>query len=152
MSSRIDSNLENERPTAVLLSTVPQTGPGWEALVCHSCGGFDCYRLDGWAYLLPLCAVVEPMVLGITDEQFCAGCENPRMDYPFGHQEQQAAYRAFVGQSGLTVSDDALATLKQAAYPLDATLDNLNILVGDNPTPSMPLDGLVILILGHNCD
>lgn len=155
MYSTVDQRHDNGLPTAVLFSTTSMTEEGWERLNGHSCGGFSCDELDGWVCLLPLCAEIEPMVAAIAEESFCEGCANQSMDYFGGHsefREQQAAYRTFVGQSGLTVSDALLANLKQAAYPLDATLSNLQVLVGDNPMPAMPLDGLVVLVLGHNCD
>lgn len=155
MYSRVERNLDNDWPTAILFSEIPQTGNGWEQLMGHSCGGFSCDSLDGWAYLLPLCSAAEPIVKAIAEEQFCEGCENPSMDY-FGSQkerhEQWEAYRKFLAKHGLIVSDSLLATVKQAAYPLDASLENLRILVGDNMMPTIPLEGLVILALGDNCD
>lgn len=155
MYSRIDQNRDKGLPTAVLYSAVEYTGDGWEPLRNHSCGGFSCDSLDGWAYLLPLCAQAQPVVQSIAEESFCEGCANPSMDYFGGQehfQEQQAAYRKLLGQHGLTVGDALLSKLKQAAYPLDATRKNLQALVGDNNLSTIPLDGLVILVLGDNCD
>ena len=97
---------------------------------------------------------MKPVVLAITDEEFCKGCANTNMDY-WGrqehYQEQQAAYRAFLARHGLSVSDGLLTRLQQAAYPLDASHENLRTLANDNLVPPL-LDGVVILFLGHNCD
>ena len=155
MYSRVERNLENNWPTAILYSPQQPIGDGWEQLLGHSCGGFSCDYLDGWAYLLSLCTRAEPIVSAIAEEQFCKECENTSMDYRGGldfFREQQEAYRRFLGCHGLTVSDEGLASLKQAAYPLDATQSNLQILVRGNRVPAFPLDGLMIFVLGDNCD
>lgn len=154
MQSRIERSLDDNRPTVVLYSAVPMDGYGWEQLHGHSCGGFSCEYLDGWAYLLPLRAEIEPAIRAIAGEEFCLACANPSLDYYGGsaeRHEQQAAYRAFVERCGLTVNDGNLDRLKQAAYPLDATPDNLRVLVGTNRVPD-PSGGMVLLVLGDNCD
>ena len=73
---------------------------------------------------------MKPVVLAITDEEFCKGCANTNMDY-WGRQEHYQE--------------------QQAAYPLDASHENLRTLANDNLVPPL-LDGVVILFLGHNCD
>jgi len=153
MYSNIERNLEHDLPTAILFSSIPQIGTGWESLVDHTCGGFSCDSIDGWGLLLPLKVDVAQVVADISDERFCEDCKSKSMDYFGSHderREQQHAYRTFLGKHGLTISDDNLKALKQAAYPLDATTQNLERLVQE--IPDVPLDALVILVLGHNCD
>lgn len=142
-----------DRPTAILYSSTPK--PGWATISGHSCGGFSCDSLDGWAHLLPLAAGVEQVVKAIAEEKFCEQCANPSMDYfgnPGDYQEQQQAYRQFLDEQGLTVCENHLAKLKQAAYPMDATPENLRRLVGEGSVLSESLDGLMIVVLGDNCD
>ena len=155
MYSQLERSLDNDLPTVVLFSEKEIKGDGWEMLRPHSCGGFSCYSLEGWAYLIPVRSELHPFISSVTDEEFCANCSNTSMDYSGSHaelREQQSAYCAYVGQYGLTVNEDVLARLQQAAYPLDATSDNLRILTGDDKLSKMQLDGLRVLILGHNCD
>lgn len=154
MISRIEHSLDADRPTAIVFSHKEQDDDGWEPLSGFTWGGFSCDTLDGWGFLLPLNEAGSLIASDIADEKFCIGCKNPSMDY-FGskdeYHEQQAAYSAYVAKYGLTVNDSHLQLWRQAAYPIDATRKNFDVLLDPLIASRLPL-GDTLLILGHNCD
>ncbi|WMD24017.1 hypothetical protein RAS12_30765 (plasmid) [Achromobacter seleniivolatilans] len=155
MISRIEASLDADRPTAIIFSCIQRDGDGWEAIRGFTCGGFSCETLDGWGFLLPLNETGSLIAAGIADEEFCAGCKNPTMDY-FGsndeYREHQSAYSAYLAKHGLTVNSVHLKSLRQATYPIDATRQNMDVLLGPGRASRMPIGDDLVLILGHNCD
>lgn len=150
--SKLEAALNSDAPVLVLFSEVRRTGAGWEYLTSHSCGGFSCWGLEGWVYLLPTSTKMRVVLSAIANEDFCSTWpDSPSLDYGVT-TEQREAYRSYLQSQGLSVSAANLASLTQAAYPLDATRENLNILAGSGEVPALSLLGLKLVLLGDNCD
>lgn len=137
-------------PATALLSTVPQKGAGWQQVMNHSCGGFSCDSFDGYAFILPVLRGMLKVVSDIADEQFC---EDLKINLDYGvDEDHRKAYRDFLLQHGLTVSDENLRILTQAIYPIDTSEENLIALIGTPTIDGIKMDGLKIAVLGDNCD
>lgn len=140
---------DEDGPVAVLLSDEPQSGDGWLEVRSHACGGFACNYYDGYAFILPLLADQKSLINAIAFERFCA--LETCLDYEVT-SEDRVAYKAFLVEHGLSVSDEILADLTQAIYPLDASSANLEKLTGLTSLPGIDLTNLRIAVLGDNCD
>ena len=134
-------------PATALLSSTMQEGAGWKNLTQHACGGFSRKTFDAYIYVLTILPAMQELIDDILFEQFL-GDITKGLDDGVG-DKQRAEYRAFLLRHGVTVSDANLATLAQAAYPMDASEKNLLALTGKSA--SIKLDGLQIVVLGDNC-
>ncbi len=139
---------ELKLPVTALLSQLPQEAAGWRKLTQHVCGGFSRKSLDGYIYVLQVLPAMQEMIDDILFEQFLGDITKGLDDGV--SDKQRAEYRAFLLRHGVTVSDANLATLTQAAYPMDASEKNLLTLTGK--AGSVKLDGLQIVVLGDNCN
>lgn len=135
-------------PVTVLLSSAPQQGAGWQKLTQHVCGGFSRKTFDADIYILTILPTMQEVIDDILFEQFLGDITKGLDDGV--SDRQRSEYRAFLMRHGVTVSDANLATLMQAAYPMDASEKNLLALTGK--TSNINLAGLQIVVLGDNCN
>ncbi len=135
-------------PVTVLLSSLPREGAGWLAVSAHACGGFSRRSLDGYAYILPILPAMQETIDDILFEQFLSDITKG-LDAGAGDPER-TQYRAFLQRHGLTISDQNLASLTQAVYPMDASEKNLLALTGSATVKGIALAGLQIAVLGEN--
>lgn len=148
----------NERcPSLVLASgeTVPAVGSGEWRLASEDCGGFSCDNF--YAAVLPLSirSQIATVLESIVEERFTSD----GLDY-FSMMDNQArakirgAYLSLLHSVGLSCNEQNLKLLTQALYPVDATVTNLSILSNDQIDLGalQVSEGLVIFIVGQNCD
>ncbi|ENH3410656.1 hypothetical protein ABWC92_000858 [Escherichia coli] len=148
----------NERwPSLVLASgeTVPAVGAGEWRLASEDCGGFYCDTF--YAAVLPLSirSEMNAVLESIVDERFTTdGLDYFNMMDNQARAEIREAYLSVLQSVGLSCNEQNLAQLTQALYPVDATIDNLSILSDDliELGTLQVSEGLVIFIVGENCD
>lgn len=147
----------DDAPALVLASV--QTVPCFPSqdwfLGYEQCDGHGCNHF--FAAVLPLKIIPQKLKVleRIASEDFCPDT----LDY-FCREDDvvknriRKDYQSFVRAAGLTCSDSNAAMLTQPLYPLDATESNLKALTSDSidlKTPGVGA-GLVLLIVGSNCD
>lgn len=142
------SLFDSDEAAVVVLSSQPQAGNGW-LRVSHSCGGFSCDIFEGYAYILPVLPEMRSVIDAIADERFCEGDGNMDYGVETAHRE---SYRAFLARHGLSVNDANLRALTQAIYPFDASEMNLQRLTGAHAVGGIETDGLMLAVIGFNCD
>lgn len=148
----------NERwPSLVLASneTVPAVGAGEWHLAYEDCGGFSCDTF--YAAVLPLSirSQIKTVLESIVDEGFTSdGLDYFNMMDNQTRAEIREAYLSVLHSVGLSCNEQNLKQLTQALYPVDATVKNLSILSVDQiELETLQVsEGLVIFIVGENCD
>ena len=134
-------------PVTVLLSFAVQEGAGWQKLTQHVCGGFSRKHIDAYVYVLTILPAMQEMIDDILFEQFLGDITKGLDDGVSDKQRNE--YRAFLMRNSVTISDENLSTLTQAAYPMDASEKNLLTLTGKKF--DIDLLGLQIVVLSDNC-
>ena len=134
-------------PVTALLSFSPQEGAGWQKLTQHVCGGFSRKSFDAYIYILKILPVMQEMIDDILFEQFLGDITKGLDDG--ADDKQRSEYRAFLMRHSVTINDENLSTLTQAAYPMDASEKNLLTLTGKKF--DIDLVGLQIVVLSDNC-
>lgn len=144
-------------PSLVLASseTVPAVGAGEWQLAYESCGGFSCDTF--YAAVLPLSirSQIKTILESIVDERFTSdGLDYFNMMDNQTRAEIREAYLSVLHSVGLSCNEQNLKQLTQALYPVDATVKNLSILSEDHiELETLQVsEGLVIFIVGENCD
>ncbi|MCW1829835.1 hypothetical protein OLZ31_23630 [Enterobacter asburiae] len=148
----------NERwPSLVLASseTVPAVGSSEWRLASEDCGGFSCDTFDAAVLPLSIRSQIATVLESIVEERFTSD----GLDY-FSMMDNQArtkireAYLSVLHSVGLSCNEQNLKQLTQALYPVDATEMNLSILSDDQIDLGalQVSEGLVIFIVGQNCD
>ena len=150
-------DLDERWPSLVLASseTVPAVDAGEWQLAYESCGGFSCDTF--YAAVLPLSirSQIKTVLESIVDERFTTD----GLDYFTMMDKQTRAkiredYLSVLHSVGLSCNEQNLAQLTQALYPVDTTMTNLSILTDDKIDLGtlQVSEGLVIFIVGQNCD
>ena len=103
--------------------------------------------MDAYIYVLKILPAMQKMIDDILFEQFLADITKG-LDDGVG-DKQRSEYRAFLMRHSVTISDENLSSLTQAAYPMDASEKNLLTLTGKNS--GIDLAGLQIVVLSDNC-
>ena len=134
-------------PATVLLSHTTQEGAGWQKLNQHVCGGFSRKSIDAYIYVLTILPAMQEMIDDIQFEQFLGDLTKSLDDGVSDKQRNE--YRAFLMRNSVTISDENLSSLTQAAYPMDASEKNLLTLTGKKI--EIDLVGLQIVVLSDNC-
>ena len=134
-------------PVTALLSFSPQEGAGWQKLTQHVCGGFSRKSFDAYIYILKILPVMQEMIDDILFEQFLGDITKGLDDG--ADDKQRSEYRAFLMRHSVTINEENLSTLTQAAYPMDASEKNLLTLTGKNI--AIDLAGMQIVVLSDNC-
>jgi hypothetical protein len=148
----------NERwPSLVLASseTVPAVGAGEWRLASEDCGGFYCDTFYAAVLTLSIRSQIKTVLESIVDERFTSdGLDYFNMMDNQARAEIREAYLSVLHGVGLSCNEQNLGQLTQALYPVDATVNNLSILSDDliELEALQVSEGLVIFIVGENCD
>ncbi|HDS2526727.1 hypothetical protein [Klebsiella pneumoniae] len=148
---------EDRWPGLVLASTVTVPNgntDGWR-LATQSCGGFSCDEFQAAVLPLPVRPEMLRFLETVAEEEFSPA----PLDYFNMMDAADAAavkkgYLSCLHRAGLSCSEHNLSLLTQALYPVDATAENMKILVGNcTELAAMKVPGgLTIFIVGQNCD
>lgn len=145
-------------PVLALMRFIPILNPSlqWQGLK-HQCAGFYCYQMRMIATRLRPRPAIAPHLNAIVRENYDG-------EAGFFHQSrlrasQIVSYVTTLGRLGLTC-ETSWSNLNEAAYPIDATQENLDIITEDAPPLSEiadwsahePQDCAIILLLSDNSD
>lgn len=147
----------DEYPALVLASTktVPVSPSQEWFLGEEQCGGYCCNQFSAAVFPLKILPLKVAVLEKIAGEEFYPDSLDYFNSYSNELQHRiRQDYQSFVMSAGLTCSDSNALLLTQPLYPLDATESNLRALTSDQiDLDSLNVsDGLVLFLLGVNCD
>lgn len=150
-------NIDSDEPTLVLAATrqVPDNTDGW-ILATQTCGGYGCYQTDAAIMVLSIKPEIMNSIQRIVEEDWYPDS----LDYEGFCSPESEPVKAYIQElAKLALQFNALDShirLSQALYPVDAVQSNLDILTADqvNLKEIDPNDecGIIIYLVGHNCD